>query len=221
MEPLTLSGLQHYAFCPRQWALIYMEQQWAENVRTVEGDLFHRRAHDQTQSEMRGDTLIVRGLRVESQRLGVTGVCDVVEFRRVQEGITLAGRAGFYEPYPVEYKRGEPKPEDADALQLCAQAMCLEEMLCCRILEGSLFYGKTRRRERVELTQALRARVEELLAQMQALWLRGHTPKVKARKGCNACSLKDICLPRLGRARSVRAYLEQAAQESVAEEEAP
>lgn len=138
-EYLALSGIQHFAFCRRQWALIHIEQQWAENLRTVEGDLLHRRAHGENQTESRGDTLIVCGLRVVSHWLQVQGVCDVVEFHRDPAGVTLAGREGKWQPYPVEYKRGKPTPFDADELQLCAQAMCLEEMLLCSIPEGSLF----------------------------------------------------------------------------------
>ncbi len=206
-EYLALSGLQHFAFCRRQWALIHIERQWAENVRTVEGDLLHRRAHDETQIESRGDTLTVRGLRVVSHRLQVQGVCDVVEFRRDPSGVTLAGREGRWCPYPVEYKRGKPKPFDADELQLCVQAMCLEEMLLCDIPEGSLFYGEPRRRARVALDAALRERAEALLAEMRSLYARGYTPKVKSGKSCSACSLNDLCLPRLAKCPSPAAYL--------------
>ncbi len=106
---LTLSGLQHFAFCRRQWALIFIEQQWQENLRTAEGNAMHRRAHDETQFERRGDTLVVRGLRVASERLNVTGVCDVVEFHESTDGVALYGQEGRWAPYPVEYKRGAPK----------------------------------------------------------------------------------------------------------------
>ncbi len=206
-EYLALSGIQHFAFCRRQWALIHIEQQWAENLRTVEGDLLHQRAHDEQQTERRGDTLIVRGLRVVSHRLQVQGVCDVVEFHRDPGGVSLSGREGTWLPYPVEYKRGKPKPFDADELQLCAQAMCLEEMLLCAIPEGSLFYGEPRRRTKVPLDDALRARVESILAEMRDLYARGHTPKAKPGKGCASCSLKDLCLPRLAKVPSPAAYL--------------
>ena len=206
-EYLALSGLQHFVFCRRQWALIHIERQWAENLRTVEGDLLHRRAHDEHQTESRGDILIVRGLRVISHRLQVQGVCDVVEFRRDPAGVPLAGREGKWRPYPVEYKRGTPKPFDADELQLCAQAMCLEEMLLCDVPEGSLFYGEPRRRTRVALDAALRGRVEAMLEEMRALYARGHTPKAKPGRGCAACSMKELCLPRLVKLPSPAAYL--------------
>ena len=151
-EYLTLSGVQHYAFCPRQWALLFVEQQWQDNERTVDGSLMHARAHDETLLERRGDTLTARGLRVVSHALRVTGVCDVVEFHLDPGGISLPGQEGCWQPYPVEYKRGAPKSHDADELQLCGQAMCLEEMLLCEIPEGSLYYGETRRRQVVAFT---------------------------------------------------------------------
>ena len=135
---LQLSGLQHFAFCRRQWALIHIEDQWAENFRTVDGSLMHENAHDQGFRESRGDVLIVRGLAVHSAQLGISGQCDVVEFHQDPDGISLQGREGTWRPYPIEYKRGKPKDGPADALQLCAQAMCLEEMLCCAIQEGAI-----------------------------------------------------------------------------------
>lgn len=213
-EPLLLSGLQHFAFCRRQWALIHIEQQWQENIRTVEGQLMHRKAHQENSFELRDGVLTARGLRICSQRLHVTGACDIVEFHPDPAGISLPGHPGAWHPYPVEYKRGAPKPNDADELQLCAQAMCLEEMLLCSILEGSLYYGETRRRHLVVFTDELRSRVEALLKEMQSYMDRGYTPRVKPAKGCNACSLKEICLPGLERAGSAQAYLKKAAHES-------
>lgn len=206
-EMLMLSGIQHFAFCRRQWALIHVEQQWSDNLHTAEGDVFHRRAHDETQTEMRGDTLIVRGLRVQSERLGISGICDVVEFHRCETGVTLAGREGRFSAYPIEYKKGAPKAHQADELQLCAQAMCLEEMLLCEIPEGSLFYGETRRRVRVPLTQELRAEVTQMLEEMHQYFHRGYTPKVRRHKGCGACSLKELCLPGMQKALAAGAYL--------------
>lgn len=204
---LMLSGLQHFSFCRRQWALIHVEQQWAENVHTAEGDVFHRRAHDEQQTQMRGDTLIVRGLRIQSQALGLSGICDVVEFCRDEDGIALAQRDGLWRVHPVEYKKGKPKEGDADELQLCAQAMCLEEMLMCSIGEGSLFYGEPRRRTRVVFTEELREQVRSMCEEMHQYFERSYTPKVKPHKGCAACSLKEICLPALPRAGTVQDYL--------------
>lgn len=213
-EYLQLSGLQHFAFCRRQWALIHIEQQWKENLRTTEGELFHQRAHDGQQRERRGDTLILRGLPVFSPRLGISGLCDVVEFHRSDGGISLHGEDGLWVPYPIEYKRGKPKLHQADELQLCAQAMCLEEMLCCAIPEGALFYGQTRRRTLVPFSEELRRKVSSMLDEMHRIYRRGYTPKVKPTKGCNACSLKEFCLPILLKGKQAAAYLRQAMEES-------
>lgn len=205
---LPLSGLQHFSFCPRQWALIHLEQQWQENLRTTEGRLLHARAHDALQRERRGDVLILRDLSISSLRLGLNGKCDVVEFHLSPTGVPLHGEEGLWQPYPVEYKRGAPKEGNADRLQLCAQAMCLEEMLCCSIPEGALFYGEPRRREIVLFTPDLRTKVEQLSAQMHACYEKGVTPKARPSKGCNACSLRELCLPRLVRRCSVSAYIQ-------------
>ena len=204
-----MSGLQHFAFCRRQWALIHIEHQWAENYRTVDGALMHENAHDRAFTESRGDLQIQRGVSVYSAELGISGQCDVLEYHRGSTGIPLAGKDGLWQPYPVEYKRGRPKEDTADTLQLCCQAMCLEEMLCCEIREGALYYGETRRRQRILFTQEVRQEVQTLLAEMHALYDRGWTPKVKPTKACNACSLKELCLPKLMRKRSVAAYLRQ------------
>lgn len=206
---LQLSGLQHFKFCRRQWALIHIENQWAENYRTTDGKILHENAHNGDFSESRGDVLITRDMRVFSPTLGVSGACDVLEFHRRSVGIPLKGKEGVWQPYPVEYKRGRPKEDTADTLQLCCQAMCLEEMLCCEIREGALYYGETRRRQRILFTQEVRQEVQTLLAEMHALYDRGWTPKVKPTKACNACSLKELCLPKLMRKRSVAAYLRQ------------
>ena len=210
---LQLSGLQHFAFCRRQWALIHIEQQWRENLRTVEGDLLHRRAHDEQARERRGDVLILRGLSVASAALGISGKCDVVEFRADSGGISLRGEEGLWVSFPVEYKRGSPKPHRADELQLCAQAMCLEEMLCCEISQGALFYGEPRRRTPVDFTPELRQLVRDFSEEMHQYARRGYTPKAKPTKSCNACSLKELCLPQLTRRGSVSAYLKQAMEE--------
>lgn len=211
---LQLSGLQHFAFCRRQWALIHLENLWAENLRTTEGALLHERAHDASQRERRGDKLTLRGVRVSSGALGVSGTCDVLELHADPAGVPLAGTEGRWRPYPVEYKRGQAKENPADRLQLCAQAMCLEEMLCCDIPEGALFYGETRRRETVPFTPELRQQVRDSLAEMHALFRRGHTPKVRPGTFCNACSLKPLCLPKLLQKRSAAAYLTQALEEA-------
>lgn len=210
---LQLSGIQHYAFCKRQWALIHVEDQWEENLRTVEGQLMHERAHDTGVKEGRGDTYILRGVSIRSYELGVSGKCDVLEFHRTVKGIPLDGKDGLWQPYPIEYKRGKPKEDNADRMQLCAQALCLEEMLCCDIPEGALYYGETKRREKVEFIDELRSQVKDALAQMHELYRRGYTPKVKPGKTCRACSLRELCFPGLQRSPTVASYLKNAAEE--------
>ena len=204
---LQLSELQHFAFCRRQWALIHIEQQWSENFRTVDGNILHEKAHNSTQRERRGDLIITRDMSVHSPSLGISGACDVVEFHRGDVGVALTGETGLWKPYPVEYKRGSPRQDNADLLQLCAQAMCLEEMLCCEIPEGAIFYGESRRRTKVEFTEALRKQVVELLDQMHDLYRHSHTPRVKPAKGCGACSIRELCMPGLLRQKSVADYL--------------
>ena len=209
----TLSALQHFAFCRRQWGLIFLERQWAENARTAEGQVFHQTAHHGPESEARGDLLILRGLRVASPALRLGGVCDVVELHRSPSGVSLAGREGLWLPYPVEYKRGSDQTRESDEVQLCGQALCLEEMLCCQIPEGSLFYGETRRRTRVAFDETLRQRTLDLLHELLGYMDRGYTPGAKFHKGCNACSLRDVCLPKLSRAPSVADYVHARAGE--------
>lgn len=212
---LQLSGLQHFSFCRRQWALIHLEQQWKENLLTTQGEILHEKAHDGDSRERRGDIYITRGMQIHSSTLGVSGACDVVEFHRRDGGIPLKGQEGLWVPYPVEYKRGAPKANDADRLQLCGQAMCLEEMLCCEIPEGALFYGETRRREVIEFTAELREQVRTYLSEMHALYQRNYTPKVKPTKSCNSCSLREVCLPKLCRNRSVKDYMRARLEDDV------
>lgn len=212
-EYLMLSGIQHFAFCRRQWALIHIEKQWEENVRTVEGHLVHDRAHDQMLTETRGNIIISRGMPIYSASLGTSGECDVVEFHRSNSGITLIGREGCFEVVPIEYKRGKEKEDMADELQLAAQAICLEEMLCCSIPRGYLYYNETRRRTEVIISEELRNKVKEMFMEMHEMLSRRHTPKVKRSKRCNACSLKNVCLPELSSIRLVHSYIEQAISE--------
>ena len=207
---LPISAVQHLAFCERRCALIYMEGCWADNPFTVEGQLLHERVH-QVEVEVRGDLRIVRGLRLQSLRLGLTGQADVVEFNRCAdgaEGVALPELQGRWQPYPVEYKRGRPRPEMGDEAQLCAQAMCLEEMLGATIPEGSLYYGRTHRRHRVPLTPHLRALTTELAMRLHELIAAGITPPALYESKCRGCSMLDLCLPQsVGAGHSARRYM--------------
>lgn len=192
---LLLSGIQHFIFCQRQWALIHIEQQWEENFRTIDGKIMHKNVHDSNFHEKRGDIIITRAMAVSSSRLGISGECDAVEFKKSKNGINIFGIEGKYSVIPVEYKRGEPKENESDIMQLMAQALCLEEMLCCEIPFGYMYYGTTKHRLRIVFDNELRQRTEKALTEMRELYQRKHTPKVKPTKACNACSLKNICLP--------------------------
>ncbi len=192
---LPLSGIQHFLFCRRQWALIHVERQWQENALTAEGRIMHQRVDDPFFTETRNGVITARSLPVASYRLGLSGVCDVVEFTLSPDGVKLPGRNGLFLAAPVEYKRGKEKRDQSDEAQLCAQAICLEEMLALSIPFGYLYYGETRHRVAVELTADLRELVRSMVDEMHGYFGRGYTPRVKPFKGCRACSLADVCLP--------------------------
>lgn len=196
-EWLPLSGIQHFVFCRRQWALIHIEQQWHDNALTIEGHLLHHRVDDPFFTEKRGGVITARSVPVASSTLGLTGICDVVEFTSTNEGIKLPERAGFYQPAPIEYKRGRKKHDACDEAQLCAQAMCLEEMLITTIPRGYVFYAQTRHREEIHFSDDLRALVRKVANEMHEHFRRGHTPRVKPSKACRSCSLAELCLPDL------------------------
>jgi CRISPR-associated exonuclease Cas4 len=211
---LLISGIQHFVFCRRQWALIHIENQWAENMHTVAGHLMHTNAHNPSLTEKRRDLIITREMPIFSHKMGARGMCDVVEFHRDDQGVSLFRREGSWQPCPVEYKSGKPKTHDADKLQLCAQALCLEEMLLCPpILNGYLFYGETKHREAVPLTDDLRNTVCRMFTEMHDYFDRRHTPRVKSTKACTSCSMKDICLPKMPNQESVDTYIKNALAE--------
>lgn len=214
---LALSGIQHMAFCERQWALIHIEQQWLENVRTVEGHHLHEKVHDPFFTEARGDVFIARAVPVVSYSLGLYGIIDLVEYYKVDgcnehtKGVRLLEHQGFWYPQPVEYKRGQPKKDDRDEVQLCAQAMALEEMLGVKISSGDIFYGQTRRREKVVFTEKLRMHVQQLAQKMHEMFAKGYTPEAPDGKNCKFCSLYDICVPKLRKQKNaVKAYIQDA-----------
>ena len=204
---LMISGIQHFKFCRRQWALIHVEQQWAENEHTVIGELMHKKAHDPYLTEKRKDILVVRDLPVSSRSMGVSGECDIVEFHKCEDGVKLYGHRGTYSLYPIEYKKGKPKESNEDELQLIAQAMCLEEMFSTKITEGAIFYGETRRRKPIVFTDELRDEVKKIFGEMHDYYDRNYTPKVKTSKRCVSCSLKYICMPKIDKSCSVKSYI--------------
>lgn len=231
---LPLSALQHFIFCERQCALIHVEHQWADNALTVEGAHFHQRVHDELpRREVRGDTVLLRGLALRSLRLGLVGRADVVEFHRCtagetgvgadgrREGVRLQGLPGYWLPFPVEYKLGKPKADHCDEVQLCAQALCLEEMLDVFVPEGSLFYGRVRRRHPVLMGDALRDLTCSTAEALHRLLAGGLTPSALFEPKCQNCSLKEICLPEVAaRGKSVESYLNRQVLDVLQEEDA-
>jgi len=211
---LPLSALQHLLFCERQAALIHLEQLWAENPLTVEGRHLHERV-DTAPGESRGDVRFARSLPLRSLRLGLVGRADLVELHRVpagEAGAAVPGIPGLWQPFPVEYKRGRPKPHHADEVQLCAQGLCLEEMLGTPVPAGALFYGQTRRRLDVPFGDDLRRETEDAAARLHRLLASGVTPKPVREPKCDQCSLIDLCLPGAP-AHSARRFLDRLLQQ--------
>lgn len=206
---LMLSGIQHFAFCERQWALIHLEQQWAENVKTTEGHHLHERVDDPFNSDKRGNTITFRSFPLISRKLGLTGRSDVVELKRSENvGVELDGYEGRWLLHPVEYKRGTLKPDDRDVVQVCAQAMCLEEMYNTEVNSGSLYYAETKRRTIIDFNSVIKERVTSLAKKMHECFESGKTPAPVFKPHCKSCSLVNICLPkRIAGNVSVRDYL--------------
>jgi len=194
---LKLSGIQHFLFCRRQWALIHIEGVWQDNSLTAEGHIVHERVHDTKLSEIRNGLLTIRGMSVKSEKLGISGQCDAVEFYKDSNGIKLNGHEGLWSLMPVEYKHGSAKKGDYDRAQLALQAICLEEMFCIPVTKGYLFYNETRRRECVEIDSELRSTVLDAVKEMRDYFSKGHTPNVKVSKKCSNCSLYNLCLPEI------------------------
>lgn len=204
---LLLSGIQHYKFCKRQWAIIHIEQQWNENYLTASGRLIHENVHNPELVEKRKNRIISRAMPIYSYNLGVSGECDAVEFILDDNGIQIKGREGKYRIYPIEYKRGKPKDGDEDISQLVAQIICLEDMFCTTINSGCLYYDTIKRRVEVEITNDMKDDVRKTFEEMHRLYYNRHTPKVKTSSKCKACSVKDICLPILCSKQSASEYI--------------
>ncbi|MGT2933099.1 CRISPR-associated protein Cas4 [Streptococcus catagoni] len=196
---LMLSGIQHFQFCKRQWALIHVEQQWLDNEATAHGQILHTKADDPYIKEKRKDFLVSRAMHISSARLGLYGIMDVVEFYKDEAGVSLKGKRGKWLPKVVEYKRGKPKKDTRDIVQLIAQTICLEETLGCHISEGCLYYHSVNKKISVPITDDLRQEVEHLSTQMHMIYNEKRLPTAEYFKNCRLCSLVDICKPRLSK----------------------
>lgn len=197
-DMLMLSGIQHYKFCPRQWALIHIEQQWQDNRLTIEGELMHKHVDDPFYRQKCGDCITLRGVHIASHELGLYGITDVIELHpatSMDDSILHPAYPGRWIPIPVEYKHGMPKRNEIDEVQLAAQAMCLEELYGIRISSGAIFYGETRHRTQVDFTDRLRQIVKQCADEMHQLYARSVTPHAMYERKCERCSLKDICMP--------------------------
>lgn len=201
---LAISGIQHFYFCQRQWALIHLERQWAENTRTFGGSLMHKNADDPFFTECRGSVLISRSMPLISHKLKMQGIADVIEFHRTTvNGITIALREGLWLPVPIEYKYGQPKEDDTDIVQLTVQAICLEEMFHIQIPVGFIYYGKTKQRLEVVFSEERRNLVEQMGLTMQNMVQTRKTPQAKYKKSCKNCSMNNLCLPQLAKRKRV------------------
>jgi CRISPR-associated exonuclease Cas4 len=199
-ELLPLSALSHMVFCERRAALVHVERVWSENAYTVEGNHLHKAVDERgRRQEVRRELFIARGVHLRSFALGLAGQADVVEFHRDDDGVPLPGRQGNWRPYPVDYKRGRPKPDESDRVHLCGQALALEEMLSVGVPAGSLFYGKTRRRLEVLFDEPLRALTQETAHRFRDLVASRQTPSPFYSTRCEGCSLKSICQPTIER----------------------
>lgn len=210
---LLISGIQHFIFCRRQWALIHIEQLWSENFFTIDGQIKHDKVDNGDIFESKNNTRIIRSMPIVSHELKIQGKCDVVELKPDDDGFYFSKYKEKYSVYPVEYKRGRLKTDESDIMQLLAQAMCLEEMLGLRIKEGACFYFETRRREQVIFTNDLRNRLVDIISEMNNYYERRYTPKVKKSRKCRSCSLKNLCLPELDGTTSVSKYIEKRVKE--------
>ena len=209
-DMLMLSGIQHYAFCPRQWALIHIEQQWNENLLTTEGHIMHQHVDDPFYRQKMGEHICLRSVSLASKELGLYGISDIVELHPTDDcknAITHPSYPGFWMPYPIEYKHGKPKRDNIDDVQLMAQAMCLEEQYGIHISHGAIFYGMIRRRIEVEFTEELRSAVVAYAKAMHELFSLRVIPKADVHPYCRNCSLKDICMPETANFGSASKYL--------------
>jgi len=209
---IPVSALADFTFCERRAALHFIERVWEDNLFTAEGTILHERVDDESASETRGNLRIARSVWLRSLVLGLVGKADVVEFHKTELGeVKLEGASGLWLPFPVEYKRGYLRPERSFEIQLCAQALCLEEMLGGNIPSGAIFYGKTRRRMDVVFDKTLRMETEDTAKKVHELIESGITPRAEYSKKCKLCSLLNICLPKANSKAS--SYLAKAMEE--------
>lgn len=193
---VSISALQAFSYCRRKFVLEYLEGLWEDNIYTTEGAIQHKNVHDYNRTESRNNLLITRALSVVSEKHHLVGICDVVEFYKSKDGIVLQNKPGYWQPIPIEYKHSN-KGIEGSIIQLCAQAMCLEEMLGCQIDYGFLFYKNTKQREKIEFTVELRNKVRSMTSEILKYVISKEAPKVRSSKKCTNCTIKQLCLPKI------------------------
>lgn len=219
-DMLMLSGIQHFMFCPRQWALIHIEQQWSDNRLTTEGTILHTNVDNPFYRQKGRAGITLRSVSIASKQLGLYGISDAIELQPSEtsdNAILHPQYPGWWNPFPIEYKRGHSKMDERDEVQLAAQVMCLEEMYTIHIDCGALFYGETRHREWVEISPKLRQLTIDCSQEMHRLYQKGETPKAERKSHCKSCSLVDLCIPKLGNCRTVEKYLKENLYEETSE----
>lgn len=211
-DMLMLSGIQHFAFCPRQWALIHIEQQWEENRLTTEGRIQHEHVDDPFYRAKVGDYVILRHLSIASKELGLYGITDAVELHPstiAEDAIQHPRYPGYWKPFPIEYKHGHAKPDERDVVQLVAQAMCLEEQYNIQIPFGAIFYWETNRRETIHITDQKKEMTRQYAQEMHKIFATGIIPAAELKSHCRQCSLNNICLPNVQKQAKVETYLKK------------
>lgn len=217
-EMLMLSGIQHFMFCPRQWALIHIEQQWEDNRLTIEGDILHRNVDNPFYRKKNGDVITLRSLHIASKELGLYGITDAVELLHSdssEDAVTYPKYKGYWKPYPVEYKRGHSKPDERDEVQLAAQTMCLEEMYGIHIPFGALYYDEIKHRESIAISDSLRETTRQCAIKMHEIFRSGRIPSAIKKCHCKNCSLKDICMPEMSNLMQASTYLKNNLYEDI------
>ncbi len=209
---LMLSGIQHFVFCPRQWALIHIEQQWSDNHLTTEGNILHSNVDNPHYRQKNGEHITLRSLHIASKELGLYGIADAVELIPAEDeinSITHQRYNGRWLPIPVEYKRGHSKISHCDRVQLTAQVIALEDMYGVEIDHGAIFYWENRRREVVPITQELRVLTQKMADEMHQIFSSGRVPSGEYKPCCKSCSLQDVCMPQLSKVKRVTTYLKR------------
>jgi CRISPR-associated exonuclease Cas4 len=217
-DMLMLSGIQHFMFCPRQWALIHLEQQWNDNKLTIQGQILHSNVDNPFYRQKNGDTITLRSVHIASQRLGLYGISDAVELLpsdTEENAITHDRYPGFWKPYPVEYKRGHRKQNECDEVQLAAQVICLEEMYGIHIPYAALYYNEVKHREVVSISDSLRQLTQQCADKMHEIFKSRQIPPANMQKFCKNCSLKDICMPEISECMQVGNYLKRNLYEDI------